>query len=267
MDDRLALGASFGEEHFGAAKLGDRRRTKRLVQLADKMVMHPGGTLPDKIDDPASLKALYRLVDQGEVTHTAVLAPSRERTLRLMRDVEGTVLVIQDTTELDFTGLTSLEGLGHIGNGGCRGYLAHNALAVVAETRDVIGLAYQRLAKRPEANKKETREQSRERTDRLSRLWKDASAAIPAAVSGRRQVEVADRGADVLEFLDFVESQGKSYLVRSQYNRRISLENGEKTKLHDYACGLPVQGYKTVEVPATKQRAARLPECRSPGHG
>ena len=127
--------SKFGEEHFGAAQLGDHRRTKRLVQLADKMVMHPGGTLPDKIDDPASLKALYRLVNREEVTHATVLAPSRERTLRLMREVEGTVLVIQDTTELDFSGLASLEGLGAIGNGGCRGYLAHNALAVVAHRR------------------------------------------------------------------------------------------------------------------------------------
>jgi hypothetical protein len=34
MDDRFDLGVSFGEEHFGAAQLGDRRRSKRLVQLA-----------------------------------------------------------------------------------------------------------------------------------------------------------------------------------------------------------------------------------------
>jgi len=257
MDDRLTLGASFGEEHFGAAQLGDRRRTKRLVQLANRIVRHPGGTLPDKIDDPASLKALYRLVDQEEVTHASVLASPQERTLRRIREVEGTVLLIHDGTELDFSGLTSLEGLGRIGNGNCRGYLAHNVLAVVAETRDVIGLAYQKLAKRPKANKKETRKQCCERPDRLSRFWRDASATIPAAPAGRRQVEVADRGADILEFLDFVESQNKSYLVRSQYNRRICLENGEETQLHDYARGLPAGGYKTVEVRATKQRAAR----------
>ncbi len=267
MDDRLALGASFGEEHFGAAKLGDRRRTKRLVQLADKMVMHPGGTLPDKIDDPASLKALYRLVDQGEVTHTAVLAPSRERTLRLMRDVEGTVLVIQDTTELDFTGLTSLEGLGHIGNGGCRGYLAHNALAVVAETRDVIGLAYQRLAKRPEANKKETREQSRERTDRLSRLWKDASAAIPAAVSGRRQVEVADRAPMCWSFW-------------ISWSRRASRTWCGRNTIVELAWKMGRKRSCTTTPAVCRSRATRrwkcrrrssvrrgLPECRSPGHG
>jgi hypothetical protein len=196
-------------------------------------------------------------VDKEEVTHAAVLAPSRERTLRLMGEAEGTVLVIHDASELDFSGLRSLQGLGPIGNGNCRGYLAHNVLVVVAEPRDVIGLAYQKLAKRPKANKKETRAQCRAREDRLSRLWKDASATIPAAAAGRRQVEVADRGADVLEFLDFVESREKSYLVRSQYNRRICLENGEETKLHDYARELPAQDYKTVEVPATKQHAAR----------
>jgi hypothetical protein len=257
MDDRQTCGASFGEEHFGNARLGDRRRTRRLVQLADRIVMHPGGTLPEKIDDPASLKALYRLMNQADVTHASVFASSRERTLRLVREVEGTVLLIHDGTEFDFSGLRSLEGLGRIGNGNCRGYLAHNVLAVVAETRDVIGLAYQKLAKRPKANKKETRRQTRERPDRLSRFWRDASATIPAASAGRRQIEVADRGADILEFLDFVESQGKSYLVRSQYNRRISLKNGEETKLHDYARRLPVRGHNSVEVQATKRHAAR----------
>ena len=257
MDDRATWGASFGEEHFGAAQLGDQRRTKRLTQLADRMVRHPGGTLPEKIDDPASLKALYRLMDKEEVTHASVLAPSRERTLRLMRETECTVLLVHDGTELDYSGLTSLKGLGEIGSGTHRGYLAHNVLAVVAETRDVLGLAYQKLAKRPKARNKETRQETRARADRLSRCWKDASATIPAAAAGRRQIEVADRGADILEFLDFVQSQEKSYLVRSQYNRRISLENGEETRLHDYARRLPAAGYKSVEVPATKQRAAR----------
>ena len=88
-----------------------------------------------------------------------------------MREVEGTVLVIHDATELDFSGLRSLKGLGQIGSGNHRGYLAHNVLAVVAETRDVLGLVYQKLAKRPKANKKDTRKQCRERPDRLSREW------------------------------------------------------------------------------------------------
>lgn len=246
------LGVTFGEEQFGAARLGDRRRTARLVELASRMASHPGGTLPDKVNSPASLKALYRLMDCEEVTHGSVLESPRRRTLEKMAAAEGTVLVIHDGSELDFSGLHSLAGLGQLGNGGGRGYVAHNVLAVVAETREVLGLAYQHLAKRPQAPKKEPRQQRRDRADRESRWWKTASKQIPASVPGRLQVEVADRGADVLEFLDFVESAGKHYLVRSKHNRCISLENGEKTKLHDFARKLPESGRRTVEVAATR---------------
>jgi hypothetical protein len=257
MDDRSLRGHGFGEEHFAAAQLGDRRRTRRLVQLADAVVRHPGGTLPDKVNHPATLKALYRLMDCEAVTHESVLTPSRERTLERISEAEGTVLVIHDATELDYSGLKSLEGLGHIGNGHNRGYVAHNTLAVVAETRDVIGLVYQKLAKRPQVTKKETRAQRRARPDRESRLWKQASQTVPAAAPGRRQVEVADRGADLLEFMDYVEGSGKSYLVRSKHNRRICLENGLKTQLHDFARQRPAGGHKTVDVPAGKNQPAR----------
>ena len=257
MEDQQGVERSFGEEHFGAAKLRDVRRTRRLVRLADQMVKHPGGTLPDKLSDPASLKAMYRLAGQEAVTHESVLAPSRERTLRLASEAEGTVLYIHDGTELDYSDLHSLKDLGQIGNGHGRGYLVHNTLAAVAETREVIGLAYQKLIKRPKTPKKESRRERRDRPDRESRMWKNASLTIPAAPPGRRWVEIADRGADLLEFMDYQESAGKSYLVRSQHNRCIERENGEKTKLHDDARALPVGGTKTVEVPATRKHPAR----------
>jgi hypothetical protein len=243
-----------------------------LVQLADKIVCHPGGTLPDKVNDPADLKALYRLMDCRTVTHASVLAAPAQRTLQKMAAAEGTVLVIHDGTELDFTGLKSLGTLGQIGNGKNRGYVAHNVLAIKAETREVLGLAYQHLAKRPKVTKKESRKQRRDRPDRESRWWKRASEHIPAAPPGRRYVEVADRGADVLEFLDFVESRDKYYLVRSKHNRLIYLENEEKTKLHDFARKLPEGGRRTVEVAGTDKRRPRTATvavswARVTGHG
>jgi Transposase DNA-binding/Transposase DDE domain len=250
--------ATFGERHFGTAELGDRRRTRRLVQAVNAMVQQPAGTLPDKFDDPAGLKGLYRLLSAPAVTHARVLEPARQHTLRRMAEATGTVLVIHDWTELDYTGLHALaDQLGQIGNGRRRGYLCANALAVVAETREVLGLAYQKLAKRPRVAKGESRAARRDRVDRETRLWRQASRQIPAPAPGRRQVEVADRGADVLEFLDFLEAQGKAYLVRSKHNRRICLDNGGQTKLHDYARTLPAREQHTVHVGATAQRPAR----------
>jgi len=189
--------ASFGTLHCGDAHLGDARRTRRLVRAADAIVRHPGGTLPQKLHDPYPLDALYRLANRQEVTHGAVLEPHRQRTLGAMRQAEGPVLVIHDTTELDYTSLSSLTGLGQIGNGRGRGYECHNALAVLAPTRTVLGLANQILARRDSVGKGESRQARRQRQTRESRLWRRGSEAVGPAPEGATWVDICDRGAGV----------------------------------------------------------------------
>lgn len=66
---------SLGRDIFGAAELGDRRRTARLVHTFEGMCAHPGGTLPDKLASPPDLRGFYRLCDSEDVTHEAILKP------------------------------------------------------------------------------------------------------------------------------------------------------------------------------------------------
>jgi hypothetical protein len=255
---------SFGQQHFGGAALGHQARVKRLVETADRLVAHPGGTLPDKLAEPADLKGLYRLVERPAVTHASVLAAHRARTLQLMRDCAGVVLVIHDTTVLDYSGLETLAAeLGQVGNGHGRGYYCHNSLAVVAQTRQALGLAAQRLHRRRHVPRGEKRAQRRQRPDRESRLWKSASADIPAAPPGRQWIDVADRGADITEFLDYEQAAGKHYLVRSQHNRRLELADPNQpgqtrhVKLHDWARSLPLIEERSQKVQARAGQAAR----------
>lgn len=251
---------SFGQLNFGEAQLGDRRRTKALVRLADRIVKHPGGSLPDKLKSPADLKTLYRLVRPEAVTHAAVLEPARQRTRERMLQQDGTVLTIHDTTELDYTGKKCLTGLGQIGNGKRRGYLCHNSLAVVAQTREVLGLANQILFRRPKVSKKETREQARRRPTRESRLWKRGAEAVGSAPAGKTWVDVCDRGADLFEYLDCKHQPGEKYVVRSLHNRSICVEiegKLEQCRLHEHARRLPELGQKVVRVPAKDNRPAR----------
>src|SRR5262249_39020221 len=109
-----------------------------------------------KFHEPAALDAFYRLANRPEVTHQAVLEPHRRRTLRLIGAATDPILLIHDTTELDYTSITSLEGLGQIGNGHGRGYECHNTLAVHAPTRAVIRLAGQILHRPDRAPEGET---------------------------------------------------------------------------------------------------------------
>ena len=189
---------SFGERHFGRAELGDRRRTKRLVELADRFVAHPGGTLPEKTSSAAQLESAYRLLRREEVTHAAVFAASRDETLRRAAEHEGRLLALCDTTELDYTSHARLERLGPIGDGRGRGYLAHHVLPVDPRSRSVVGLAEQLLHFRRRVPPGEKRSQSRAALDRESRLWTRGTARLPAHP---QLTVVADRGADLFEFL------------------------------------------------------------------
>lgn len=246
----MILRESFGEMNFGHADLGDKRRTKRLVKLTDQMCLRPGGTLPQKLRNPADLQAFYRLMRKDDVTHEAILDSHRQVTLQRIKQQEGPVLVLHDTTELEYTTLKSLTKLGYIGNGHRRGYITHNSLAVDPETKDVIGLCNQVLHRRPKVPKSETRAQRNKRKSRESLLWIKGTDPLPAE---RQIVDVCDRGADTSEFIEHEVNSGRRFVIRSSHDRCILVGHGvpeesESGKLKQYASTLEQAGSWTLQV-------------------
>jgi hypothetical protein len=160
--------ASFGERHFGAAMLGHQRRTQCLVRIANQIYGHPGGTLPTKLHEPKDYKAMDRLMNRSETTHAAVLEPHRQHTLERLRQSTAPVLVLHDTTELDYSGLQSIRDLGPIGGGLNRGFLCHNSLAFDPQRHEVLGLANQILHRRRHVGRQESVRAKRERRDRTA---------------------------------------------------------------------------------------------------
>src|SRR5438477_23177 len=63
MDATTAAAPTLGARPFAQADLGDPRRHRRLVQLADELTGHPGGTLPDQLQQPKTRES--RLWKQG----------------------------------------------------------------------------------------------------------------------------------------------------------------------------------------------------------
>ena len=254
--------ASFGEIHFGNARLGDARRTRRLVKTADLLMEHPGGTLPQKLTQWSDLIGLYRLLSTETVTHQAVMQSHCERTLQLAGRSGEVVLFIHDSTELDYTQVPALAGqLGQIGNGGGRGYVCHNTLVVTAE-REVLGLANQTLHRRRTVPRGETPTQKREHPQRESLLWPGACEAMKGSPpAGCTWIDIADRGADTFEFLQFLHEQGRRYVIRSARDRRLAGEDHVACDrihqmLHAYTRDLPSLGEQTVAVPR-QQRGKR----------
>jgi hypothetical protein len=262
LPEEIAQG--FVANYFGVVDLGHKSRNACFYRVAQQISRHPGGTLPDKLSDPNDYIAMDRLMNRPEASHESLLAPHRQRTLDKMHAHAGVVLILHDTTVLDYSGKKAL-GLSPLGNGHGKGYLCHNSLAVDPERREVFGLVSQILHQRVAAPRQEGVKHKRERKTRESRLWTRAVLSLPAAPAGKRWVDVCDRGADLFEFLATEQRLERLCVVRSAYNRSIRLGHdgqGQKTLLHDHLRTLPAVGAARVKEiydrKLEKERQAKL---------
>ena len=240
---------SFGQIHFGNVSLGDLRRNRRLPQLVDAMVKHPGGTLPEKFSRSADLDAFYHLCSVDDVTHAAVLGAHRAGVLQKLQTTRKFLLVVHDGTELDFTSHESLQNLGQIGNGNRLGYIAHNSLVVDPQQGAVLGLANQILHVREDVPENEGVAAKRARESRESLLWIKGTDGLP---KNPKVVDVCDRGADTFEFLEHAVRSGRTFVVRSCHERVMLPghldDDAERCSLHAYARTLPAQSTSTATV-------------------
>jgi hypothetical protein len=130
---------------FGAAELGDVRRTGRLVSTMAAIARAPDESLPRQLGSLAGAKAAYRLFDCGAVTREAVMDPHLAQ-CRAEAARHPIVLMVHDDTTLDFSTHRRLQGAGRVGDG--TGFLAHSCLAVLP-SGETLGLAHQTIWARP----------------------------------------------------------------------------------------------------------------------
>lgn len=249
---------TLGHAMFGHAQLGDKRRNRRLVESFNRMHRHPGGTLPEKMQSPADLKALYRLFDCPQVTHAALVQAMRAYTRCRILKHGGPVLVLHDATELDYSTLTSIASdLGQIGKGNRCGYICQNVLAVAADTGEVLGLLDQILHCRDEVPKGETLAEHRDRPTRESLLWLMGTAHLPADME---LIDVVDQGGSTFEFLEHECRSGRSFIVRNGKQRKVYAGHEgetEKEYLLEHVKSQPELGRFTMDVQPQKGRKGR----------
>jgi hypothetical protein len=161
---------SWAERTFGGVQLHDLRRTRRAVKAATRMAANPLGSLPAQMQGWKETKALYRLLDEPELTFAALMQPHLHRT-RDQANAAPVVLLVQDTTDIDLSHRRKSSGVGQIGNERGRGFFVQTVLAVRAETREVLGCMAQEPFVRIPAPEGEQRYQRRKRKERESDVW------------------------------------------------------------------------------------------------
>jgi len=248
----------WARETFGAVQLRDVRRTQRAVGLAAALLRRPQASLPEQLCAPAALKAAYRLLGEADVTYQHLLTPHWEQT-RQAAGAQPVVLMVQDTSTIDYTHHPKTTGLGPIGDGRGKGYLLQSVLAVLPAPRQVLGLAHLEPFLR-ESAPPQTSAQRKQR-DRESLVWVRAVQAVGSPPAGVQWVHVGDRGSDFFEFFAACRTQHTDFLVRAAQDRCVQDEQGERDHLVQLARRLPAQAARTLKVRAKAgqpQREAQL---------
>lgn len=246
--------AEWSRRQFSDCKLGDKRRVKRLVRLAEQVVNDPASTFPEQTETWADLKAAYRLLDCPQVTFQAVAERHWQQT---RQRTAGRYLVLGDTTELDFGIHRQIPDLGPTGNGGGWGFLLHSGLVVAADKEEIVGLAAQVIHYRQAAPKKENATQRLDR-DRESKVWGDVIDAVGRPSEGVQWIHVLDRGADNFEVYCHCLEQNADWVVRAaQMQRKIAPPQNKPQMLQEYLHELPCAGSYELLLRARPGRASR----------
>ncbi|WP_040447314.1 transposase DNA-binding-containing protein [Ktedonobacter racemifer] len=152
----------WAQKTFGPARLKDIRRTGRAVKAARRMAENASASLLAQMQTWKDVMALYRLLDEDDVTFEALMQPHWQQTCEHI-EMQSVVLLVQDTTQVDLSNHPKTTGLGQVGNERGRGLYLQTVLAVRAESGQVMGCAMQESFVRTPAPQGETRDQRRQR--------------------------------------------------------------------------------------------------------
>lgn len=247
--------ADWAEQQFGTCDLGDRRRTKRVVQLAAQVATQPDASTPKQTERWSDCKAAYRLFDQPDVTFDALIAPHCAQT----RAVDGgTWLILNDTTELNYGVNRDIEDLGRVGDGLGRGFFLHTAMLIGAETEEIVGLAAQELFKRPVRKLAPQSTARRKLRARESEVWGRVIDRVGPPAEQARFIHVCDRGADNFEVYCHLRTNRGDWVIRAaQLHRTVLDAAGERRALQEILQEQTCLGAYDLEVRANKQQPAR----------
>src|SRR3954471_20262501 len=260
---------SWWEGELAGSTFADDRLGQRLRKLVERMDGGIGSSLPFVCRDWANTKAAYRFFSNDRVNEAQILAGHFQATRDRFVETEGTILVLQDTTEFTFqreraeaVGITYRVNSGKDKAGRTRmhtvcGLLMHASLVVTTDGLP-LGLSAVKFWSRQQfkgtaalkrkVNPTRVPIEAKESIRWLENLRQ--SMALLGAPA--RCVHIGDRESDIYELFCTAQELGTHFISRSCVDRRAG--DGHHT-MADEMDEVRVQGVHEVEVRNSKGRA------------
>lgn len=216
--------------NFGNALLFNKKKVKRLIEIATRLAEAKGTSLARLFDNWYDTKATYNLLKQPIMTPDSIQNTHRKIAFQNIENWSGDVLAIEDASEFEWNHKESIEGLGPIGAGrDCdQGFILHSTLAIgITNTgkSEVLGLPFQQYYVRPPV--RETRKKRAYTTELIETdLWRNVIKA-KALPSAEKVIRVCDRAADIYEVFTETKDYGCRHIIRLKHDRMVPSEDSQ----------------------------------------
>lgn len=246
--------------------LGDKRLNRRSQRVMEALAANPEASVNAACDGWGDTLAAYRLFNNSDVTPEQILRPHREATQRRMGE-HPVVLIVQDTTELDYTKHPTDDA--RCLNTEKRFGLYEQVHLAVTPDKLCLGVVGSEFFDRaPESLGKTDERRTLPIEEKESFRWLQGyrlACQLAAECPQTQIVSVADREADIYDI--FVEAQQPTgpradYIIRAKedrctWERDPSVGPKVYCKVRDEVSRSKLRTTRTLELRETPQRAAR----------
>jgi hypothetical protein len=259
----------WAQENYGQTKLGDGRRTRRLVQVMAAAAAHPSGRISQVFARACDRQAAYDFVEHDSVSCDAVIGAVGDACARTFGAHER-VFFILDGTSLTLKDAQLSKGFGYVGTieAGTQGFKVLNTLALTPQG-EVLGVPTQRYWVR---SGRVERRKGRPAHERESLHWRYAVREVAERRDRLAPATtlhcIGDREADASPLIRDLLENGHEFTIRANGTRNIKLGK-QRLALRPWLIRQPVVARLVARLPSETAgserdvtlmlRAARVP--------
>jgi hypothetical protein len=243
--------------------LGDQRRQQRAIKILEARWNQPQASFYGSFSSWSPAKAAYGLIEHPsqQIQLGRLLEPHTQATQARMA-AEPVVLLPQDTTGLNYTGLRQTSGLGPLGDEKGRGLWLHSLLAFRPDGVP-LGVLDVRCWARPPQDSSGRGRNAKSIDEKESFRWIEAfqrAAAVARRMPQTQLVVITDREGDLYELHDAAQIGPANLhaLVRAQHDRKLE---GHK-KLWAFMESQPVGQTRALKLPRRRGQPARTAQVQ-----
>jgi hypothetical protein len=254
-------------ELFGI-DMGDKRLNRRSTQLIEALAANPEASINASCEGWGDTVAAYRFFNNSKVDPQRILQPHLEATKRRMQE-QPVVLVVQDTTELDYSAHPP-EDAGCLNKKERLGLYDHTHLAVTPQRLCLGVVGQEQFDRTPESLGQAQQRKSLPIEEKESLRWLSGyrlASQLAGECPDTQIVSVSDSEADIYDI--FLEAEQHptpaDFIIRGKEDRSTperDLQAGPAVyrKVRDEVSASEIRATRIVDLPQTPKRQARQAE-------